>query len=162
MSEGLVHIRAELSKSGSKCAPKVVAQGPVAARAKLQAVPLGVCKVEDHPWGCHSVCHLACAWELRALPQKRSTIRSPEPCPTLTGIQFPSQKILEFSRILLNLRRLRLFAAMSACTSVSCWIWRRISERQTHGGDLRPCHRCLAPLRTRGRSDDGPLSRARA
>ena len=44
----------------------------MAARAKLQAVPLGVCKVEDHPRGCHSVGHLACAWELRALPSKEA------------------------------------------------------------------------------------------
>ena len=81
--EGVTHIRAELSKSGSKCAPKVVAQGPVAARAKLQAVPLGVCKVEDHPWGCHSVCHLACAWELRALPSKEAKMAAVRSAHTL-------------------------------------------------------------------------------
>ena len=44
----------------------------MAARAKLQAVPLGVCKVEDHPRGCHSVGYLACAWELCALPNKEA------------------------------------------------------------------------------------------
>jgi hypothetical protein len=51
-------------------ARQVVAQGQVAARAKLQAVPLGMCKVEDHSRVI--VGHLACAWELRALPSKEA------------------------------------------------------------------------------------------
>ena len=29
-------------------------------------------KLTHLPWGCHSVCHLACAWELCALPNKEA------------------------------------------------------------------------------------------
>ena len=87
---GLVLIREKLFESGSKCAAKVVAPGHVAARAKLQAVPLGVCKVEDHPRGCHSVGHLACAGELRALPSKEAKMAAVRSAHTLlpkrTGI----------------------------------------------------------------------------
>ena len=78
VSGGLVHIRAKSFESGSKCAAKSLLYSctgtHVAARAKLQAVPLGVCKAGDQPRGCHSVCHLACAWELRALPNKEAKI----------------------------------------------------------------------------------------